>query len=204
MAPRGSTRPHRPALVRTSAAGTVAAAVMAGVIIAAALIPGTAGASADSGATDALRATAGASFGVPAPGTYRPPLVAPVSDPFREPAHRYGPGNRGIEYRTVPGRPIAAIGAGQVVFAGPVGGRRSITILHPDGRRSSYTWVADIDVAVGQLVARGELIATASTLLHLGVREGERYVDPAMLFGLRRRAVLVPAPSGTSGVLGDR
>lgn len=125
-------------------------------------------------------------------GTYRPPLQAPVIDPFRPPATPWGPGNRGLEYRTVPGQPVRSIGAGQVVFAGQVGGRLAVTVLHPDGRRSSYSDLASIDVEVGNVVPRGSSVGRAGSTFHLGLREGDRYIDPAAVLGLRRRAVLVP------------
>ena len=58
-----------------------------------------------------------------APGpvvVYRPPVTAPILDPFRPPTTPYGPGNRGIEYATVPGTSVGAAADGVVVFAGPV------------------------------------------------------------------------------------
>ena len=48
---------------------------------------------------------------------YRAPVDAPVTDPFRPPPEPWSPGNRGIEYATVPGTPVRAIGPGAVVFA---------------------------------------------------------------------------------------
>lgn len=128
----------------------------------------------------------------PPPGTYHPPVVAVVIDPFRAPATPWGPGNRGLEYLTVVGSPVRAIGGGQVVFAGPVGGRLAVTVLHPDSRRSSYSDLASIEVRVGALVPRGAVVGRAGPTLHLGLREGDRYVDPAEFFEGRRRAVLVP------------
>src|SRR3954453_3077694 len=43
-----------------------------------------------------------------APVVSRPPVDAPVHDPFRAPVGPYGPGHRGIEYDTAPGTPIGA------------------------------------------------------------------------------------------------
>jgi murein DD-endopeptidase MepM/ murein hydrolase activator NlpD len=126
------------------------------------------------------------------------PVDRPVRDPFRLPAGQYGPGNRGLEYDTVTGDPVRAIGAGRVVFAGPVAGRLVLSVDHPDGRRSSLVGLASLRVAVGDLVARGTTVGAAASGLHLGLREGDRYVDPApFLSSIRRRAVLVavePAP----------
>ena len=50
-----------------------------------------------------------------------------------------------------------------------------------------------VAVRIGDLVARGTVIGTAGSSLHLGLREGSRYVDPAQFFTSgSRRAVLVP------------
>ncbi len=134
------------------------------------------------------------------PGTYAPPVHAPVRDGFRMDAGPYGPGNRGLEYDTGAGATVRAIGAGRVVFVGPVAGRWALTVLHPDGRRSSLTGIVEPRVAVGELVVRGQVLAAAGGRLHLGVREGERYVDPAPLFAAtRRRAVLVPLGGRVGG-----
>jgi hypothetical protein len=112
-----------------------------------------------------------------------PPVAAPVADPFRAPPHPYGTGNRGIEYDTEPGDAVAASADGQVVFAGPVAGSRHVTLLHADGVRTSYSFVADIRVTAGQRVRRGDRIAVAGDRLHFGARLGDAYFDPASLFG---------------------
>ena len=125
-----------------------------------------------------------------------PPVDAAVTDPFRRPATPYGPGNRGLEYATAPGTPARAIGAGTVTFAGRVAGRGVVTVQHPDGLRSSLTGLAEVRVAVGDRVGRGDVLGTAAAMLHLGVRRGDEYVDPAALFadGPPRHVVLVPVP----------
>jgi len=133
------------------------------------------------------------------PVRYVEPVDAPVVDGFRAPAGPYGPGNRGLEYDTQPGQVVRAAAPGSVVFAGMVAGERHVTVLHDDGRRSSYSFLASIDVSTGQVVADGAPIGTAGELLHVGVREGDVYVDPAALFGTEVRSVrLVPEnPSGS-------
>jgi murein DD-endopeptidase MepM/ murein hydrolase activator NlpD len=137
----------------------------------------------------------GSPFG-PAPGPvrYRPPVDAPVVDPFRPPAGPYGPGNRGLEYATITGTAAASIGSGIVVFAGPVAGRGVVSVVHPDGLRSSLTGLAVVLALPGQVVRAGTTLGTTGDRLHLGVRVGERYIDPAVLFGdsRPRHAVLVP------------
>ena len=130
---------------------------------------------------------------------YRPPSDAPVADPFRRPAGPYAPGNRGIDYRTEPGSPVLAIGGGTVVFAGRVGAARWVTVLHPDGLRSSYGPLATIEVARNASVIPGQRLGTTAAQLHLGVRAGSIYLDPGLLFGAmngRRRVRLVPVPGG--------
>ena len=113
---------------------------------------------------------------------YRPPVDAPVVDAYFLPDGPYGAGNRGLEYATVPGTPVRAIGEGVVVFAGPVAGNRAVTVLHPDGLRSSYSYLAEIVVMAGDHVTIGETVGLAGERLHLGVRSGGTYLDPAVLF----------------------
>jgi hypothetical protein len=43
---------------------------------------------------------------------YQPPVIAPIADGWRPPAHRYGPGNRGVEYRLDGPTEIVAAAAG--------------------------------------------------------------------------------------------
>ena len=119
-----------------------------------------------------------------------PPVDAPVADPFRAPEGPFGPGNRGIEYATAPGTPVRAIGTGVVAFAGPVAGRGVVSVDHPSGLRSTYTGLAAIAVAPGVPVAQGQVVGSTAGHLHLGLRDGRRYLDPAAFFG-GARAVLV-------------
>ena len=132
---------------------------------------------------------------------YDPPVDAPVADPFRAPPGPYGPGNRGLEYDTDPGDPVGASAPGTVVFAGAVGGGLHVTLRHEDGIRTSYSFLADISVVVGQQVGRGERLGVAGERLHLGARAGDTYLDPADLFAPRAVAVeLVPfeVPPGST------
>ncbi len=129
---------------------------------------------------------AGASAPPPTPTggvRYQPPLDAPIIDPFRPPDQPWLPGNRGLEYETVPGTVVGAIGPGLVVFAGPVAGQLYVTVLHPDGIRSSYSYLAAVHVAVGDRVVVGQSVGVSGAIFHLGARIGETYIDPASLFG---------------------
>lgn len=139
---------------------------------------------------------------VPDARTYRPPVDAPVIDPFRPPAQPWLPGNRGLEYATPPGTLVRAIGPGVVSFAGPVAGSLHVTVTHPDGLRSSYSFLAAVRTVAGATVAAGDVVGVAAAQLHLGVRRGDRYLDPASLWGRRvggGRVVLVPLDGGGSG-----
>lgn len=142
----------------------------------------------------------------PAPPTYRPPVDAPVVDPFRLPASRYGPGNRGLEYGTTPGTPVLAPADGTVTFAGLVAGSRHVTVLHADGLRTTVSYLATIDVVVGQRVRQGHRLGTTGGPLHLSARNGDAYLDPASLFAEGPPQVrLVPfdLPPGI-GLAGER
>src|SRR6476660_8453070 len=70
--------------------------------------------------------------------SYQPPVNAAITDPFRPPLTPYGPGNRGIDYATVPGTLVHAAADGLVQFAGAVAGGLHVTVLHRDGVRTTY------------------------------------------------------------------
>ena len=124
---------------------------------------------------------------------FRPPVEAPVVDPFRPPEDPYGPGNRGIEYDTVPGQAVRAAAAGTVVFSGAVGGSLYVTVDHGGGLISSYSYLQRISVRAGAGVTQSQVIAIAGERLHFGVRVDGSYVDPAGFIGVRRTRVrLVP------------
>ncbi|WP_419946872.1 murein hydrolase activator EnvC family protein [Candidatus Poriferisodalis sp.] len=130
-------------------------------------------------------ATPASAQSAPAP-TYIWPVSGTVVDPFRLPSGPYGSGNRGLEFATQPGAPFWAARDGVVSFAGPVGGRLHVTVSHPDGLRVSYSGVAAIETARGERVQQGQRLGTVSDRLHVGVRRGETYLDPAQIFGPRR------------------
>jgi murein DD-endopeptidase MepM/ murein hydrolase activator NlpD len=137
---------------------------------------------------------------------YQPPVDAPVVDPFRPPAHPYGPGNRGLEYAPRPGSAVRAIGDGRVVFAGPVAGRLHVSVDHPDGLRSTYSLLRSITVRVGTTVTAGQELGRSGARFHLGVRVGDEYLDPAALFAVAGpRVRLVPLSDDAVGArLGAR
>lgn len=137
---------------------------------------------------------------------YIPPVDAPVADPFRPPTTPYGAGNRGLEYATAPGAVVVVAADGVVTFAGSVAGGLHVTVRHPDGLRTTYSFLARIDVVVGQRVRQGDQVGVTRDHLHFGARRGSAYFDPASLFGSGRPEVrLVPfdEPPG-EGAAGER
>lgn len=136
---------------------------------------------------------ASAAAAPPEPLGYQPPVQAEIVDPFRPPADRFAAGNRGIDYATEPGTPVTAAARGVVAFAGQVGGTLHVTVLHPDGVRTTYSFLRSIGVRRGDRVERGQELGRAGERLHFGARLDDEYLDPrSLLAGERGRARLVP------------
>ncbi len=127
------------------------------------------------------------------PAAYQPPAGGVVVDGFRPPATGFGAGNLGWEYSTEPDGAVLAAADGEVLFAGQVGGTLHVTIGHSDGLRTSYSFVSGFSVRPGAKVVAGEVIARSAGSFHFGVRNGDEYIDPAILFGSELRSVrLIP------------
>jgi len=142
----------------------------------------------------AARPSAAAASGVQIGPEYQPPVDAPVIDGFRPPTTPYGPGNRGLDYATPPGTPVWAAAPGLVVFAGQVGGTLHVVVLHGDGIRTTYSFLASITVRRDDRVAQGDQVGTSGPTLHFGARNGDSYIAPLSLFSAapRPRARLLP------------
>ncbi|MFT4088884.1 MAG: M23 family metallopeptidase, partial [Gordonia sp. (in: high G+C Gram-positive bacteria)] len=117
---------------------------------------------------------------------------------FDPPAQRWLPGHRGVDLSAAPGAVVLAARAGTVRFAGAVGGKPVVSILHPDGITTTYEPVRG-DVRAGDRVERGEPIGTlearhpgcpAAACLHWGARRGAgssaKYLNPLSLVGAVR------------------
>src|SRR5215207_9471877 len=127
------------------------------------------------------------------PPSHEPPVDAAIIDRFRSPACRWCPGNRGVDYDVDVGTPVRASASGVVTYAGTIGAGRYVTILHPDGLRTSYSFLATIAVGTGDRVQQGAVIGTTSSSFHFGVRRAAVYLDPEALFaGARLVPRLVP------------
>ncbi len=123
---------------------------------------------------------------------YVAPVAAPVADSFRRPAQPWLAGNRGIDFDSPPNTEVRAAAAGEVVFAGVVAGSRHVVVLHPDGLRTSYSFLANTQVGRGDRVEQGTVLGVTLARLHFGVRAGEEYLDPEALLVAPMQVYLVP------------
>ncbi|WP_309135089.1 M23 family metallopeptidase [Cellulomonas sp.] len=135
---------------------------------------------------------------------YRPPVegVRAPTRAFEAPPEPWAAGHRGVDLPAPAGARVLAPADGVVTFAGPVAGRGVVTVLHPDGRRSSLEPLTPA-VTAGDRVRAGDTLGTAAdgghcvgTCVHWGVREGERYVDPWALLPGAGPVVLLPLRRG--------
>lgn len=135
------------------------------------------------------------------------PVDGPVARAFAPPRTRYGAGHLGVDFAVASGTAVRAAGAGVVTFAGVIAGTRHVVVAHDDGLRTSYSFLASIAVSRGQHVQAGERLGASGgtgeghdgTVLHFGLRHGDQYVDPMVLFepvDLARVVHLVPAHDG--------
>lgn len=134
---------------------------------------------------------------------WRWPVDAPrrVVEPFRAPAHDYGPGHRGIDVAAPVGSEVQAPAEGVVAFRGTVVDRRVLTLEHATGLIITFEPLTS-DLTPGDVVSAGESIGSVATgghttpgLLHVGVRWNGEYLNPLPLFGAVPRAVLLPCCS---------
>ncbi len=134
-----------------------------------------------------------ASLALLAPNCYQPPVTSPIVDRFRAPACSYCPGNRGLEYEPLAGSRVVAAAAGIVRFSGVVAGVRFLVVEQADGRSATYGRLAAARIVVGTRVRQGDVVGSTSDRFYFGLRQGDRYVDPALFLGaLRHRPRLVP------------
>lgn len=133
---------------------------------------------------------------------YRSPVTpAVLIAPFEAPPERWDRGHRGVDLAASPGDPVHAPADGVVVFAGTVVDRGVLTILHPDGLRSSLEPL-EAEAEAGAVVAAGAMVGRVSgpshcapgSCLHWGVRQGETYRDPLDLLESTGPTVLLPIP----------
>ncbi|MGF1514910.1 MAG: LysM peptidoglycan-binding domain-containing M23 family metallopeptidase [Elainellaceae cyanobacterium] len=105
----------------------------------------------------------------------------------------------GVDLEAAMGTPVLAVEGGVVAFAGSQGSYGNLVVInHQDGLQSRYAQLGEIQVSVGQSVARGDAIATSgqsaatSPHLHFEVRENSEmgwvardpsnYIDSLQMF----------------------
>ncbi|MEX0991379.1 MAG: M23 family metallopeptidase [Actinomycetota bacterium] len=126
----------------------------------------------------------------PAFGTYRWPVRGPVIRGFERPESPYGSGHRGIDIAVAVGTPILAPAPGVVAFAGKIGSSLYVSVDHPDGVRTTFSWLSSVLVRKGDRVSAADTLGTSGEghagadipHLHLGARFGGDYIDPVPLF----------------------
>jgi murein DD-endopeptidase MepM/ murein hydrolase activator NlpD len=137
-------------------------------------------------ATADVRPTAreGAEHAVPLFGTVIHAWDAPEDEPFAA-------GHRGIDVAAPAGAPVRASAAGVVSFAGNVAGNRTVSVDHPDGVRTTYSFLGTIAAHRGDAVAGGDDLGTVGIghpnegvppHVHLSARRGDVYFDPVEIY----------------------
>jgi murein DD-endopeptidase MepM/ murein hydrolase activator NlpD len=144
----------------------------------------------------------------PAYGSYSWPVRGEVVRPFDPPEGPFGAGHRGIDIAAPIGTPVRAAADGVVAFAGPVAGGLFVSVDHPDGVRTTYSWLEAVALRRGDMVRRGDVLGTTGAghvgidppHLHFGALVGDVYIDPMLLLepgslvGLVRLAPLEDGP----------
>lgn len=128
--------------------------------------------------------------GPPVSGSYAWPVDGSVIRPFEPPAGPFGAGHRGIDIAAASGTPVRAAERGVVTFAGSLAGDLYVTVEHPDGVRTTSSWLSAVAVRRGDAVVRGQVIGATGRghpgsaeppHLHFGARVGDEYIDPMLL-----------------------
>ena len=122
-------------------------------------------------------------------GSYAWPVSGPVLRRFEQPASPYGAGHRGIDIGAPAGTSVRAAEGGTVAFAGRVAGALFVSIDHPDGVRTTYSFLSETHVDPGDAVLRGTVVASTgrghdgpgAPHLHFGARFAGEYIDPMLL-----------------------
>lgn len=116
----------------------------------------------------------------------------PRVDPFTHKASFH----HGVDVAAPKGSPIHALAGGRVVVAGPVKGYGNLVEVEgDDGQRVRYAHADRVDVAVGDVVEKGQALATVGSTgrstgphVHIEVRDDGAAVDPETALLLARSA----------------
>ncbi len=128
---------------------------------------------------------------------------------FDPPDDAWGAGHRGVDLAASRGQPVLAAAAGRVSYAGRLAGRGVIVVDH-GAVRTTYEPV-DALAGVGERVDAGRVIGRVGTgghcamnCLHLGMKQGDRYLDPTLLIGDASGTTLRLMPANQVAVARDR
>ncbi|MHB1016544.1 MAG: murein hydrolase activator EnvC family protein [Coriobacteriia bacterium] len=116
--------------------------------------------------------------------------------------------HRGIDLSADAGAEVQAPAAGRVAFAGTVpadggGTCNAVTIETADGHKISLLPLESVHVRAGASVCAGDMVgrlsasgddSTGSPHLHLSLRQGDRYIDPAPMLSVGGGAEPVMPP----------
>ena len=120
--------------------------------------------------------------------TFSRPLPGPTGDLFGPRGPRF---HAGVDFPAAFGTPVAAAGAGRVVFAGPGGGGwgTMVVIAHGHGVRTRYAHLSRIVVRLGERLAAGASVGLVGASgevkgphLHFEVLVRGANVDPMTAF----------------------
>jgi murein DD-endopeptidase MepM/ murein hydrolase activator NlpD len=109
--------------------------------------------------------------------------------------------HQGVDYAAPMGTPVRGVASGVVVFAGQQTGYGNVVeIQHGSERSTLYAHLNQIDVAVGDTVAKGDVIGAVGRTgwatgphLHFEYRINGEYQDPELSTRTLEQAVLGPA-----------
>ncbi len=124
------------------------------------------------------------------PGTWRRPIVGPITSGFGQ---RGGNLHAGIDFGAPIGTPVYAASSGSVIAAGAASGfGQWVKLRHPGNITTVYGHISRWTVTVGQAVQAGQLIAfsgnegrSTGPHLHFEVRVDDIAVDPITFYTAR-------------------
>jgi murein DD-endopeptidase MepM/ murein hydrolase activator NlpD len=116
------------------------------------------------------------------------PVSGPVTSPF---GWRWGRMHEGIDIAVPYGTPVHAAAAGQVIYAGWMGGYGNLVVIdHGGGMATAYGHNTSIVVGVGSSVSQGQVVAYSGSTghstgphVHFEVRVNGTPVDPMGYLG---------------------
>jgi hypothetical protein len=140
-----------------------------------------------------------------AAAAYSWPVQGTVIRGFEKPTASYGEGgHQGVDIAAPAGAVVRAAGDGTVSWVGELPRGRFVTVSHSGGTRTTYLDLADITVAAGQSVLRGQQLGTvcgtrdassAASHLHFDANMNGTPVDPRLLLsGLDARSYIRLCP----------